>query len=104
MYRIKKTTISTPSEGLKPPNQLTAQTKIICCLFSSAEWQNKLIKVITNIVITLLDREMLVVLCDVEGHLSTDDSARLIKVNWSPQRSDLSSNAGNEANGIQRKQ
>ena len=42
--------------------------------------------------------------CDVEGHLSTDDTARLIKVNWSHPRSDLSSNAGNEANDIQRKQ
>ena len=42
--------------------------------------------------------------CDVEGHVSTDDSSRLIKVNWSHSRGDLSSNAGNEANSIQRKQ
>jgi hypothetical protein len=42
--------------------------------------------------------------CDVERHLSTDDSAGLIKANWSNPQSDLSSNAGNEANSIQRKQ
>jgi hypothetical protein len=45
-----------------------------------------------------------VVHCDVEGHLSKDESSRLIRANWSHPRNDLSRNVGNEANGIQRKQ